>query len=365
MQQGPQGYIIHLEFVFVADDSSEILYIDINKSIFLFAIPIELFMPHTYPIKEVHYIMQSSEKELQDLLSSTPYSIKSNGILQVYGSAKHIPHIRIQVFLSLLRLGKLDPIPHFQLQPYLFALLMLHPRWIEPLCHKFFSKNAAISDFDSKYELSLYIKMGGGAHWTVLRDSDLLLLPNDLSSLVGVNRCVISRNWSMVSTKLSTLPNPFSLIYFSNKKTSIKIDSLRCSQVTLYNVKLVGDLPVDLKKISCPFSFGWTNGSDSLTKPNNTENIEVLDVSLSNIAESNLDNLLKIYPNVHTLYICGTPNLQTLPKIVRERGIKIYAFASTCCTPDTNYDVKIRTLLFGRAEESKVQGKEVRKFKKA
>jgi hypothetical protein len=316
-------------------------------------------MPHTYPIEEVRYIMQSSEQELQKLLSSTPYALKSNGILQVFGQAKHIPHIRIQVFLSLLRLGKLDPIPDIQLQPYLFALLMLHSKWLEPLCHKFFPKKPAVSDFDSQYELSLYLKMGGGTHWTVLRDSDFLLLPNDLSKLVGIKHCIISKNWNVVSKKLSTLPNPFSLVYFSNKKTSIQLDSLRCSKATFYNVKLVGKLPIDLKQLSYPFSFGWKNGSSPLTKLKNTEYIEVLDVGLSDISESNLDGLLQMYPNVHTLYICGTPNLYTLPKIVREREIKIYAFASACCTPDTNYDAKIRTLLFGKAEESKVQGKEL------
>ena len=81
-------------------------------------------MPHTYPIIEVKQIMQASEAELQDTLKIIPHTLQSNGRLQVFGTSKNRPHIKIQIFLTLLRLGKLSDGSHIQLQSYLFALLM-------------------------------------------------------------------------------------------------------------------------------------------------------------------------------------------------------------------------------------------------
>ncbi|MBM76555.1 MAG: hypothetical protein CMK59_14200 [Proteobacteria bacterium] len=261
--------------------------------------------------------MNASEATLLDFLKTTSYALKSDGTIQAFGPSKHIPHIRIQLFLALMRLGKLKHLAHIPLQPYLFALLMLHKKWLVTLRHQFFPKPLKISDFKSKYELSLYIKMGGGSHWEFLQDSDLMRLPYDLSTLTSVHSCIISRNCHKASKKISTLPNLNHL-------------SFHCS------------------KICIDFC--------SLEKEKNTEAIQILDVSFSDITPSVLESILQLCPDIHTLYICGTPHLKALPKLVQERNIKIYAFASACCTPDTNQDFKVRTLLFSRDEGNQHQG---------
>ena len=154
-------------------------------------------MAHSYPIVEIQHIMQVSEAELQKLLHSTPHKFKSNGILQIFGEKRHIPHIKIQIFLALMRLKNLEDVPYLQFQPYLFALLLLHKKWLEPLREKFYPEECSIDRFSSKYELALYMKMGGGQHWTTLNERDIIALPNDLSGLLNITSCYLSKSFRL------------------------------------------------------------------------------------------------------------------------------------------------------------------------
>ena len=132
-------------------------------------------MPHSYPINEIKKIMALPKEELDPFLSSIPYAFKKNGIIQVYGQAQHLPHIRLQVFLALMRQGKISR--KIKLQPYLYALIVLHVDWLRPLRRYFFPKSLALTKDVSKIKVALYLKMGGGYTWTSLREEQLGLLP--------------------------------------------------------------------------------------------------------------------------------------------------------------------------------------------
>lgn len=312
-------------------------------------------MPHSFPIHEIKHTMALSHDELRNFLTQTPYSIQSHGVLRVFGQAQYIPHIKLQVFLALMRLNKLtSPI---KLQPYLFPIIMLHPKWLQSIRPILFPEEPKNPIELSAIEVEIYLKMGGGTHWKTLDSKDLSVLPCDLSGLTGVQSCTVYKKYLDAVEQLNSIPSPFELTYIGKHQEEIRLHpELRLSRIKMLNVTFSGSIPKETTHLHLHFS--------SITNLNieKETNLEVLDISYSKhdsyVLNSILLKILLKSPKLKKLYICGT-KIETLPDMCKDMSLEIYSFASPCSEKESQADIKLRTLLFGKDKESYIQGKEL------